>query len=207
MASIFFDRIKADCTSLLLLSIYYFSPFQNPPISLSSNSHALKVLVSVYVERPRRELRTNPSRKRHQHHVRGKVINGGRVGGGYDRRAHLLHYSQQLREAARIQSPASTPSNQSPLDSPNNPQHATIVPQEPINLVQRNQRSSRTPTSCMGDCKALLPKSLRPSVGIEKKEKSGRSTMAKIVAAMKSLKVKKKWEYLVKFFSVPRKRS
>lgn len=87
------------------------------------------VLVSVYVERPRRELRTNPSRKRHQHHVRGKVINGGRVGGGYDRRAHLLHYSQQLREAARIQSPASTPSNQSPLDSPNNPQHATIVPQ------------------------------------------------------------------------------
>ena len=87
------------------------------------------MLVSVYVERPRRELKTNPSRKRHQHHVRGRVITGGKVGGGYDRRAHLLHYSQQLREAARVQSPSSTPSNQSPLDSPNNPQHVTIVPQ------------------------------------------------------------------------------
>ncbi|KAJ8622391.1 hypothetical protein MRB53_030920 [Persea americana] len=165
------------------------------------------VLVSVYVERPRRELKTNPSRKRHQHHVRGRVITGGKVGGGYDRRAHLLHYSQQLREAARVQSPSSTPSNQSPLDSPNNPQHVTIVPQGQINLVQRKRRSSRTPPSCMGDCKALLPKFLRPSVGIEKKEKSGRSTMTKIVATMKNLKVKKKWGYLVKFFSVPRKRS
>lgn len=104
------------------------------------------MVVSVYVERPRRKVSSsNPDRRHggyhHHHHHHHEV------GAGYNRRADLLLYSQQLREVARSKSAGPAADQNSQLAT-NHPQLAAKVWHLPsyvslMFLVEMMTRSSR----------------------------------------------------------------
>ncbi|KAK4557706.1 hypothetical protein RGQ29_007462 [Quercus rubra] len=87
------------------------------------------VLVTVYVERPRKKASTNHHHHHHHHHylhhtTKREVtqVNHGASGPGkgYDRRAQLLQYSKRLRESSR--SATITPLPLEPTSSSNHNQ-------------------------------------------------------------------------------------
>ena len=93
------------------------------------------MLVTVYVERPRKKASTNHHHHHHHHHylhhtTKREVtqVNHGASGPGkgYDRRAQLLQYSKRLRESSR--SATITPLPLEPTSSSNhNQQPSTQV--------------------------------------------------------------------------------
>ncbi|KAJ8633822.1 hypothetical protein MRB53_027158 [Persea americana] len=162
------------------------------------------VVVSVYVERPRRRVSaSDPSSRRgghHHHHHHHKV------GGGYNRRADLLLYSQQLREAAQSRSAGPTP-DQHPQLATNHPQHTTKI----ITVV-RKRKNLRTPT-CLGDWKkVLIPSFIKSWEGTQgkkerrKKQHHSGSAVVKMNAIFKRLDVQKKWVSITQLFSTLKKR-
>lgn len=91
------------------------------------------VLVSVYVERPRKR-RVSSNNRHHHHHqyvhhsIKQEVTlnkHGDVAGKGYNRRAELLLYSQRLRQSGP--SPESSPSEPNPISS-DKQQSTTNVP-------------------------------------------------------------------------------
>ncbi|XP_077234316.1 uncharacterized protein LOC143876499 [Tasmannia lanceolata] len=164
------------------------------------------VLVTVYVEKPRRQRHVSPNRHRHHHHhhhhryhrLKQKETHS-RGGGAYDRRADLLLYSQHLRETARSESVANTPVHP-PLSAPNNPQHITRA-------ISVHRKRKYSPT-CLGDWKKVLLPSFIRSLGHfqrkkekKKTKKQSGSVANKMNALVKSFDVKKKWGFVSKLFS------
>ncbi|GLT91141.1 hypothetical protein SLE2022_090440 [Rubroshorea leprosula] len=125
------------------------------------------VLVTVYVEKPRRRILHH-----HLHHtIRKEVIQQERgvTGEGCNRRAELLHYCQRLRlSAPQLPPPASTSSQSKPDSSTH---------QQPSNknaTVQRTTKHSRTP-AWLRKWIILIPSFLRsltsPSSQVNQEEK------------------------------------
>lgn len=91
------------------------------------------VLVTVYVERPKRKASSNHPHQHHpyiHHTIKREVIHyrHGAGGQGYiSRRAELLQYSQRLRLSARSATPASKPFYPKPNHT-QNPQPPAKVP-------------------------------------------------------------------------------
>ncbi|KAL4602314.1 hypothetical protein ACB092_10G044200 [Castanea dentata] len=121
------------------------------------------VLVTVYVERPRkRKVSTNHRQHHHHNHYlhhttkRGVTqVNHGAHGPGnkgYDRRAQLLQYSKHLRESS--QSATTTPLPLRPTSSSNQ------QPSTQIAAFQRKRKQDRAP-ACLGIWKILLPNFFR----------------------------------------------
>lgn len=91
------------------------------------------VLVTVYVERPKRKASSNHPHQHHpyiHHTIKREVIHYGHGAGGQgyiSRRAELLQYSQCLRLSARSAAPASKPFYPKPNHT-KNPQPPAKVP-------------------------------------------------------------------------------
>ncbi|XP_062026271.1 uncharacterized protein LOC133742600 [Rosa rugosa] len=165
------------------------------------------VLLTVYVERPKR--RPSSSTHPHQHHpyiqhtIKREVIHyrHGAGGQGYiSRRAELLQFSQRLRLSARSTAPASKPYYQNHTKSP----AAKIV------AVRRKPKNSDQAPSCFGNrifpsifglCTNFQAKKERMTT----KKRSG-TTSNKIKSAINSLKGQKKQGFFSKLFSASSKR-
>ncbi|XP_021284039.1 uncharacterized protein LOC110416346 [Herrania umbratica] len=177
-------------------------PVDNMPTKMATRCKDMAVLVTVYVEKPRRRVSSNNQHHRQRHYlhhtIKQEQIKHGGTGKVYNRRAELLHYSQRLRESAR--SAASTPSQSKPVST--NDQQAS----NKIVAVQSKPKYSKTP-ACFDNWGILIPSFLRSLTTLRAKKTgkkkqhvgstSSNSSMMK--AAMTSLQMQKKW----RFFSKP----
>ncbi|XP_050377944.1 uncharacterized protein LOC126795157 [Argentina anserina] len=171
------------------------------------------VLVSVYVEMPKRR---PPPLTHHHHHyhvhhtVEREAVSprGSADGKGYttSRRAELLQYSQRLRQSARTAPASLSPSTPILPDSnhTSNPQpHAQIV------TFPTKPKNPKAPT-CFGNCRS--PTIFGPLTSFHaKKERKTRKKRAynaskKIKAAIKTLKVQKQQAFFCKLFPSSAKR-
>ncbi|KAK9927713.1 hypothetical protein M0R45_024884 [Rubus argutus] len=167
------------------------------------------VLVTVYVERPKRKASSNHPHQHHpyiHHTIKREVIHyrHGAGGQGYiSRRAELLQYSQRLRLSARSAAPASKPFYPKPNHT-QNPQ-----PPAKIGAVRRKQKNSEAP-SCFGNWKIPSIFGIFTSFQAKKERKTRKkrsgATSNKIKSAMKSLKVQQKLGFFSKLFSASSKR-
>ncbi|KAK9274432.1 hypothetical protein L1049_021679 [Liquidambar formosana] len=173
------------------------------PTKMATFCREKVVLVTVYVERPRRRLSSNHHHHHHHHHhlylpVKQEVKQHkhGVAGRGSDRRADLLRYSQHLRESARPAA-SSTPLLPKPISS--NKEQTT----KKIIAVRSKPKHARVPT-CLGNWKLVIPNFVRSMEGRKKNKNSG-STSKKIKALMKSFEGQKKWGFFSKMFATLRK--
>ncbi|XP_004300326.1 PREDICTED: protein hunchback-like isoform X2 [Fragaria vesca subsp. vesca] len=170
------------------------------------------VLLSVYVERPKRRPASLTHRHHHHHHhhhhhyvhhtIKREAIShrDGAAGKGYttSRRAELLQYSQRLRQSARRAPESSSPSTPY-VPNPNhtsNPQ-----PQAEIVTVPKKPKNSKAPT-CFGNCKVPtifgpLLTSFQAKQERKTRKKRGGNSSNKIKAAIKTLKVQKQHLVLI----------
>ncbi|XP_009346155.2 uncharacterized protein LOC103937902 [Pyrus x bretschneideri] len=165
------------------------------------------VLVSVYVEKPKRHHHHN---HHHIHHaVKREIIHyrQGAGGKGYiiSRRAELLQYSQYLRQSARS-APPSTPSSRPNITSSQQPHTHQVVG---VRRKPNKSSSSKAPT-CFGNWKLPNVFGIFQAKKGRKTRKmpwgNSRTTTSKIKAAVKSLKVQKQRSLFSKVFSAPTKR-
>ncbi|KAM3686872.1 hypothetical protein ACJW30_10G034700 [Castanea mollissima] len=107
------------------------------------------VLVTVYVERPRKK---KVSTNHHQHHHHNHYLHQKRGNPSQPWRAQLLQYSKHLRESS--QSVTTTPLPLRPTSSSNQ------QPSTQIAAFQRKRKQDRAP-ACLGIWKILLPNFFR----------------------------------------------
>ncbi|KAI5327951.1 hypothetical protein L3X38_027347 [Prunus dulcis] len=169
------------------------------------------VLVSVYVEKPKR--RTFSSHHHHHHHhnnhhhihhtIKREVVHyrRGADGRGYiSRRAELLQYSQHLRQSARSAPAASTALNPRPNHTNSQQSHAQIV------AVRRKPNKISKATICFGNWKipdmfGFFTSSQAKKDRKTRTKRTGSTTSNKIKAVIKSLKVQKQRGVFSKMFS------
>ncbi|KAJ0104681.1 hypothetical protein Patl1_18358 [Pistacia atlantica] len=173
------------------------------------------VLITVYVEKPRRRRVLSNQHHHHHHHHYLHHINNREVirgsGKGYNRKAELLRYSQSLRESVRPAASSSSSSSTTLLlpkpTSPKNQQPTTKT----VAVLHRKPSYSRTPT-CLGNWKLLVPSfiwsltSPKARKARKKQKHGGSTTTNKMKALMKSLEIQKKKRFIIpKLFSAFRK--
>ncbi|KAJ0047916.1 hypothetical protein Pint_15758 [Pistacia integerrima] len=99
------------------------------PTKMAKFCREKAVLITVYVEKPRRRRVLSNQHHHHHHHHHHYLLRGS--GKGYNRRAELLRYSQSLRESVRPAASSSSSSSTTLLlpkpTSPKNQQPTTKV--------------------------------------------------------------------------------
>ncbi|ONI06360.1 hypothetical protein PRUPE_5G055600 [Prunus persica] len=171
------------------------------------------VLVSVYVEKPKRRTFSNHRHHHHHHHhnnhhhihhtIKREVVHyrRGADGRGYiSRRAELLQYSQHLRQSARSAPAASTALNPRPNHTNSQQSHAQIV------AVRRKPNKISKAPICFGNWKipgmfGFFTSSQAKKDRKTRTKRTGSTTSNKIKAVIKSLKVQKQRGVFSKMFS------
>lgn len=128
-----------------------------------------RVLVTVYVEKPRRSV------SNHHRTIKKDVLiqhKHGGAGKSYSRRAELLQYSQRLRESARVRVRSSPPLQTNPVSSNHH------QPSNKIMAVKRKPKYSETP-GCFGKWGIMLPSFLRSTPTSSNNKKMKRLQMQK----------------------------
>ncbi|KAK8510827.1 hypothetical protein V6N13_097607 [Hibiscus sabdariffa] len=168
----------------------------NMPTKQATCRERKTVLVTVYVEKPRRK---------HQHYLHHTIIKQeliqqklGGAGKGYNRRAQLLHYSQRLRESARS---STFKALQSKSDSDQQkPSNKDICNPRVVGVQGKATYSRRA--GCFDKWRIVVPRFMRCLTNFQAKKKedaASKTSNNMMKAAMKSLQVHKKWS----FFSKP----
>ncbi|CAB4309861.1 unnamed protein product [Prunus armeniaca] len=182
------------------------------PTKMGTYSKEKGVLVSVYVEKPKRRTFSNYRHHHHHHHhnnhhhihhtIKREVVHyrRGADGRGYiSRRAELLQYSQHLRRSARSAPAASTALNPRPNNTNRQQSHAQIV------AVRRKPNKISKAPICFGKWK--IPDMFgfftcsQAKKDKTRKKRTGSTTSNKIKAVIKSLKVQKQRGVFSKMFS------
>ncbi|KAK8650253.1 hypothetical protein V6N13_139899 [Hibiscus sabdariffa] len=179
----------------------------NMPTKQATCRERKTVLVTVYVEKPRRR-----ASSKHQHYLHHTIIKQeliqqklGGAGKGYNRRAQLLHYSRRLRESARSSTFKALQSKSDFSTDQQKPSNKDIFNPSRIEGVQRKATYSRT-AGCFDKWRMVVPSFMRcltnfhaKKSGKKKEDAPSKTSNNMIKAAMKSLQVHKKWS----FFSKP----
>ncbi|KAL4340826.1 hypothetical protein GQ457_08G025940 [Hibiscus cannabinus] len=175
----------------------------NMPTKQATCRERKTVLVTIYVEKPRRK---------HQHYLHHTIIKQeliqqklGGAGKGYNRRAQLLHYSRRLRESARSSTFKALQSKSDSSTDQQKPSNKDICNPRVVGVQGKATYSRRA--GCFDKWRIVVPSFMRcltnfqaKKTGNSRKEEAASKTSNNMIkAAMKSLQLHKKWS----FFSKP----
>ncbi|KAM6557348.1 hypothetical protein CsatB_004367 [Cannabis sativa] len=164
----------------------YFSPMRlKKMLREATIRKGNAVIVTRYVEKPRRIVANHHHHHHHHHHhvhhtIKRAVIHCGHGAKGkrfINRRAELLQYSHRLRQSARLPALPTTSS----ANKHKSPQTKAVN-------TQRKPKDGVAST-CFGNCKLMIPNIFKLLSFQTKKASAKKKTSNKIKEFMKSLEV------------------